>query len=321
VSKGITLLPVLPLVAAFLLMVTALTYQLQGWLASLMSNPRRRRTVVVSITAVFVLIAQLPNLVNLLGPWGPRKYAERSAALGAELRQLEGRFRAHEFDGSEYLRRQQELMKQHKEAGERTDREAAVHWQQIARIANLVLPIGWLPLGTMYAAEGYVWPSMLGLLGMTAIGTSALWRAYRTTIRMYQGQATNRKPQKAPVNGAIAGAREPGTHLLEARVPGVSEPVAAVALAGLRALLRAPEAKMMLLTPLIMVPIFGSMLFSMRHQVPLSVRPLVAIGAMSVVLFGVLQVIGNQFGFDRDGFRVFVLSAASRRDILLVLQL
>jgi ABC-2 type transport system permease protein len=30
-----------------------------------------------------------------------------------------------------------------------------------------------------------------------------------------------------------------------------------------------------------------------------------------------MQLMGNQFGFDRDGFRVFVLSAASRRDILL----
>ena len=41
---------VLPLLAAFLLMVTALTYQFQGWLASLMSNPRRRRTVIVAAT-------------------------------------------------------------------------------------------------------------------------------------------------------------------------------------------------------------------------------------------------------------------------------
>ena len=55
----------LPLSAAFLLMVTALTYQFQGWLASLMSNPRRRRTVVVAATAVFVLIFQLPNLLQL----------------------------------------------------------------------------------------------------------------------------------------------------------------------------------------------------------------------------------------------------------------
>ena len=38
---------------------------------------------------------------------------------------------------------------------------------------------------------------------------------------------------------------------------------------------------------------------------------------MAFVLFGVVQLMSNQFGFDRDGFRVFVLSAARRRDILL----
>ncbi len=63
-TKGILLVPVLPALAAFLLMVTALTYQFQGWLASLMSNPRRRRTVIVASTMIFVLLAQLPNLMN-----------------------------------------------------------------------------------------------------------------------------------------------------------------------------------------------------------------------------------------------------------------
>src|SRR5262249_17941861 len=33
----------LPLLAAFVFALTAVTYQFQGWLASLMSNPRRRR--------------------------------------------------------------------------------------------------------------------------------------------------------------------------------------------------------------------------------------------------------------------------------------
>ncbi len=46
-------------------------------------------------------------------------------------------------------------------------------------------------------------------------------------------------------------------HFLEARLPGLSEPVSAVALAGFRSLLRAPEAKMMLMTPLIMVRMVG----------------------------------------------------------------
>ena len=68
---------------------------------------------------------------------------------------------------------------------------------------------------------------------------------------------------------------------------------------------------------MIMIPIFGSMLFKGRHDMPELIRPLVAIGAMGFVLLGLLQLMGNQFGFDRDGFRVFVLCAASRRDILL----
>ena len=74
---------------------------------------------------------------------------------------------------------------------------------------------------------------------------------------------------------------------------------------------------MMLLTPMIMIPIFGSMLWGGRANIPELVRPLIALGGMAVTLFGVIQLMGNQFGFDRDGFRVFVLSPASRRDILL----
>ena len=121
----------------------------------------------------------------------------------------------------------------------------------------------------------------------------------------------------APVASTSPGQPKPGTGLLEARLPGVSEPVAAVALAGFRSLLRSPEAKMMLLTPGHHEPIFGTMLFSGRQSIPEPLRPLVAFGGMVLVLFGVVQLMANQFGFDRDGFRVFVLSAAPRRDILM----
>ena len=87
-AKGMLLLPVLPSLAAFLLMVTALTYQFQGWLASLMSNPRRRRTVIVATTAIFILIAQLPNLLNFFAPWGAQQRADRSTALVEEMEKL-----------------------------------------------------------------------------------------------------------------------------------------------------------------------------------------------------------------------------------------
>ena len=63
-------------------------------------------------------------------------------------------------------------------------------WERTARLVNLVVPVGWLPLGVMSAAEGRVVPSLLGLLGMTLIGTASLWKAYRSTIGQYQGQST-----------------------------------------------------------------------------------------------------------------------------------
>src|SRR5262249_29390907 len=68
-GRGPMMLLQLPLLASFLLSVTALSYQFQGWLAALMANPRRRRTVLVVLTAVVLLISQVPNLINVIRPW------------------------------------------------------------------------------------------------------------------------------------------------------------------------------------------------------------------------------------------------------------
>ena len=161
-------------------------------------------------------------------------------------------------------------------------------------------------------------PSLLGFLGMTLIGTASLWRAYRTTIGLYQGQSTVRKGRPAPAVASPASARKPGALLLEARLPGLSEPVSAIALGGLRSLLRSPEAKMMLLTPVLMGAIFGSMLLKVAEQrFRTRCGRWSPSGRLGSSLFGMLQLMANQFGFDRDGFRVFVLCAAPRRDILL----
>jgi len=318
VSKGFFLLPVLPMLAAFLLMITALTYQFQGWLAALMSNPRRRRTVIVVVTVIFVLIVQLPNLLNFLPLWAVRQRADRTTKFAEEVAKLERAGEAGEFDPREHIRRQQELMKAHQLANQAADRETVKRIQETARIANLVLPIGWLPLGVMAMVEGRIVPAILGLLGMTLIGAGSLFRAYRTTIGLYQGQTSNvkRRPAPAPAVASAPAARKPRDLLLEARLPGLSEPVSAIALGGFRALVRSPEAKMMLLSPLITIPIFGSALWSGRQSIPGPLRPLIAIGGMGLVLLGMLQLMVNQFGFDRDGFRVYVLSAARRRDIL-----
>jgi hypothetical protein len=314
-TKGILMLPATVLLAAFLLMITALTYQLQGWLASLISNPRRRRTAMVITTGALILLVQLPNLINVLSPWAS-EHAKRAEKFSAEMDKLERAVRSNEPD-SEDLRRQFEMVKQHQAASEQAFQETLRRWERTARFVNMVLPIGWLPLGVTAAAEGSVWPALLGSLGMTLIGTASLWQAYRTTIALYQGETTNRKSQRGPVVPTLSSHLKPVRLLVEARLPGVSEPVSAIALASLRSFLRAPEAKMMLLTPLIMIPIFGTFLLRDGAKTPESLRPFVGIGAITIVLFGLMHIMANQFGFDRDGFRVFVLCPAPRRDILL----
>jgi ABC-2 type transport system permease protein len=315
--KGWPLLPVLPALLAFLLMVTALTYQLQGWLAALMSNPRRRRTVIVVTTAAFILIVQLPNLLNYFAMGGmARQRIDQMKTSADEMQTLFRAAQSQKLDPAEVTRRQQEILKKIELQKQESDRISA-RWEQTARLANEIIPFGWLPIGVASAAEGRVLPSILGLLGMTLIGTFSLWRAYRTTVGLYVGQTSNRKERAVAKIAPPSSDRKPSTLLLEARLPGLSEPVSAIALGSLRSLIRSPEAKMMLLTPLIMVPIFGSGVFRARHDMAELVRPLVAIGGMGIVLLGLMQLMGNQFGFDRDGFRVFVLCAASRRDILL----
>jgi hypothetical protein len=51
---------------------------------------------------------------------------------------------------------------------------------------------------------------------------------------------------------------------------------------------------------------------------PAEIRPLMAFGvAAMVLLVSGVQLIGNQFGYDRAGFRAYVLSPLPRREILL----
>src|SRR5262249_49854926 len=62
-STGLRMVLILPLVLSFVLMITAWTYCLRGWLAALMVNKRRRRAIVVWITFGFVLLFQLPGII------------------------------------------------------------------------------------------------------------------------------------------------------------------------------------------------------------------------------------------------------------------
>ncbi len=315
-SRGVALALVLPALGAFLLMVTALTYQFQGWLASLMMNKRRRRTVLVLLTMVFVLLCQVPNLLNLYAPWTTQKQDPSSIQLHGKLDDLKKSFDSGEITAQEYHEREQELRREFETTRLESEERTLRRIEETLRFANHVLPVGWLPLGAEASSRGNAVPALLGTLGMAFIGTVSLWRSYRTTVRLYTGHFSS-GARGAVVAAAPKAPRPPATNLLEWRLPFVSEQAAVVALGGLRSLLRAPEMKLAFLSQVILVAIFASTTLMRLTNPPELVRPLLAAGGMTIALFGMSQVIGNQFGCARTGFRTFVLSAGPRREILL----
>jgi hypothetical protein len=161
---------------------------------------------------------------------------------------------------------------------------------------------------------------MAAAVGLALVGVASLRRSYRTTLRLYTGHFKSRKPQVTAASlprEKKTVAVEAGGRFLERQLPWVSEHATAVALACFRSLTRAPEAKTMLLTPVILVVIFGSMFLRNNSAPSEFVRPIMGAAAITMILFGLIGVAGNQFGFDRSGFRVFILASASRKDILL----
>jgi ABC-2 type transport system permease protein len=316
VVKGPAALLMFPLLAGFLLMVTAITYQFQGWLASLMVNKRRRRTVIAVVTVSLMLISQLPNLLNnyFWSGHGHRdalwtKHREDVARL--DRARETGEITSEQY-GSLYESSRSEYAR---ESGEQK-RERKERVLLIAQRVNLLVPLGWLPLGAMGCARGSLLSALLGTLGAGLIGAASLRRSYRTTLRLYSGHFTSGRGRRppAPTPAQVAPA---GTGFLERDLPGLSGHAAAVALVNFRSLTRAPEAKMALLTPVILVLLYGSMMLTRHVGPPEAARPFMGLAASAMVLLSLSQLIGNQFALDRDGFRALVLSPSPRRDILL----
>ncbi len=314
-SDGPRMLLALPLLAAFILAVTGLTYQFQGWLASLMTNPRRRRTVIVMVTLSFVLIGQLPNLINIIRPW-EIKTIDHSVKYTEQMNELNKALVQGQMSRAEFEQKSREASDQFQANIESAKEQDAEKLLQTARVINTALPPAWLALGSADLAEGKYLPGFLGGLGMALAGSWGLWRAYRTTLRIYTGQNQGGE-KKAVAPAATEEAQPNGLRLIEWKLPGVSDRVAAVAVAAFRSFLRAPEAKMALILPVVLVLVFGSIFTSMKSPPPVAVRPLFAFGAIATVLLAAVQLVGNQFGYDRAGFRAYVLSPIHRRDILL----
>ena len=288
-SRGPLLILLLPLAWSRVFMITAWTYCLRGWLATMMSNPRRRRAIIMGITLSFILIAQLPNFYfNVLG----------------------GRNRSKPTTGGtpEEVQRQRET----RQAAEKAKLNKLVALQKF-------VPPLWLSYGALGLAEHRVLPALLGTVGCCGIGVLGLRRAYRSTVRFYQGGTGGKAA--APRTQAPVATGPPvraGRSMVELRLPGVPDQAAAVALGTLRSMLRAPEAKMAWGTSFLVTIIIGAGVLSRAApKIPEVAKPFIVTGALAFSVFMLVQFLANQFGFDRQGFRAFVLSPVERRLILL----
>jgi ABC-2 type transport system permease protein len=289
ISRGPAMLLLAPLSLGMVSMITAWTYCLRGWLAGLMSNPRRRRSVIMAIVLGFILLGQAPNLYfNVFYRFNP-------PATAATSTPTQPRRNAPSPNGQAKL-------------------------DQLRPFQKFIPPL-WLPLGAQGLAEGHALPALLGALGCFAIGALGLRRAYRGTLRLYRGESGGRTKvpaQSVPSPTPAPALGKAGTRFLELRFPGVPEQVAALALATFRSWLRAPEVKVAwgasILVPLI---VGGSILFRANLKLPEAAKPFIATGAVVFSIFMLVQFFANQFGFDRDGFRALILSPADRRHILL----
>jgi hypothetical protein len=288
IARGPEMILMIPLALSMVFMVTAWTYCLRGWLSAMMSNPRRRRTVIMCISLAFVLLSQAPNLY--FNVFQNRNMFGKSATSEEQQSQRKARNASTKEMFSNLI------------------------------AAQKFIPPLWVSVGAHGLAEGNPLPALLGTLGCTGLAALGLRRAYRSTVRFYHGETSGLAAVK--ISGEARKISKPRdkskNDFLERSIPFVPEQSAALALATLRSLLRAPEVKMAWATSFIVTIILGAT-FLLRATTNMSeaVKPFVATGSVVFPVFFLAQFLANQFGFDRDGFRALILSPADRRLILL----
>jgi hypothetical protein len=285
---GLQMFLLLPLVLTFTFMVTAWTYYLRGWLVMLTVNPRKRRNVVMVITLLIVLVSQTPNLYfNVyLRHRAPRQPASQTT------NQVSGDANTAQSNDTKKTGMPPALFK-----------------------AHTYIPVLWVPKGARALAERNAWPAIWGTLGAFLLGVAGLAQAYRSTLRFYRG-AEKTGPARPRAVAAVAGV--PRRSFLEKQVPLVSEDVGALALASFRSLMRAPEVKMALFTNvLVLVVLAAVMVAQFSKTINASAQLFIGTAAVGITFFGLVQLMFNQFGYDRDGFRALVLLPTRRRDVLL----
>ncbi len=296
VALGPRMLLAIPLALVFFLMVSSWSYYVQGILSALLENKRRRRIVLTVIPMAFVILGQLPNLITHTFIRRPQQNQ-----VGAH-------------DPEAYEAAQQEFR--------RVQRERAQVAMQWVKVANIVVPIGWLPYAVSALADHRPLGVMGGLTGMAALTALGLAVGYRATRRYYLGVESSRRrtpPSPEAVQKARSAATKPDTRSLVGRsLPFVEDDTAAMAWASFVTYLRQPNIYMMALGPLVLGVLFLIIYAPNAARQPSEAqRMLIPLLATIWPMFNFGMLLFNAFGVDKDGFRAMVLLPTARRKYLL----
>ena len=282
------------LVLASMAMIAALTHQFQSWLGRLMSNKRRRGTVVAVAVIVTVLIANLPAIYTQTMDFDSPAAVE-SAAPG--------------------------------ETAETEESPLLGNLTFTVIAANVALPPGWLPVGAWTVNRGQYWPAALCFVGMLAVAALSLRRSYRRTLRFLtvgddggrretrrESRASMTHPRDHPRRAAALpnGRWQVFVSRLFGRLP---EHARAVAWSSMLLWRRAPQGKMVMLSPILLILLY-IVVFSQFGSSNLAAHSS-ALAFLGLVLMMCLTLLANQFGQDGGGFRTMLLVGAHPKDILL----
>lgn len=310
IVHGPQMLIAFPLVFAYFGMITAFTYHLRGWLSRMMEDKRRGRNIVAGLTFGLVLMFQLPNLANMYFA-GKRDDAREERVEAEHLEDVA----MAELPEDE----QRELRKQRREERRAERDEGEKRADSIMLLSSKIVPIGWLPLGVRTAYEGRILTSLACLVGLLLLASASLVRSFRATLASFLGEEKRAKTKDVenPQPDAPSSNEPKGTPLVERTFPFTGELASGIAGANLRSLLRAPEGKMLLLGPVIIFAMMAGGLLSMGIGDKLaSFAPVATLSVSAMGMLGLMQVMQNQFGLDRQGFRAYVLSPVPRHLIL-----
>ncbi|MCY2979911.1 MAG: ABC transporter permease [Planctomycetota bacterium] len=321
----------------FLLAITSLTYQLQGWLAAIMSNPRRRQLVMFIIPVVIVTVVQIPTFVvsryaryanqarsadippsTLVAP-GPNSDVEHQDG-DTEVAVNETTDKADLADSQEQAKKALP-----KVLSEDTRNDKIANFIAGIGMLNRVFPPLWMA-GCAQSIMAGTWHVFWLSSAMFAVAFLSLRRNYRQTLRYYLGESDSRaiqkrmgKSQSLVAKPAVSATSRSGgkSRMIDWQIPFVSESTSAITVMTWQSMKRAPEAKISLLLPFVAPFVMFGALQSIDLPKVDELKASMIVGFSALVLLISTGVLGNQFGYDRAGFRAFVLSPVRRDHILL----